>query len=155
MSSVSDCIVSFVDGRVRLRHDALKNPEIAAVAEAAAGGIDGVTSVRVNPVTGSLLVFYDPDRLSRERLAALADEWSAFLPEENAVKKDGRARECGGVSALLGRRAVRLVDRALLVSLLASLVGAAAGMGTLHRVAGAAFALASVQHVAAHRRALW
>ena len=154
MSSVSDCIVSFVDGRVRLRHDALKNPEFAAVAESAAGGLDGVTGVRVNPVTGSLLVFYDPEKLSREHLAALAEQWSAFLPEEN-VSQNGRSPECGCVSALLGKKAVRLVDRALLVSLLASLAGAAAGMGTLHRVAGAVFALASVQHVAAHRRALW
>lgn len=155
MTSVSDCIVSFVDGRVRLRHHALKNPEMAAVAEAAAGGIDGVTSVRVNPVTGSMLLFYDPERISREHLASLADEWSAFLPEDRASEKNGRSSEGGCVSALLGRRAVRFVDRALLVSLLASLAGAAAGMGTLHRVAGAAFALASVQHVAAHRRALW
>ena len=155
MSSVSDCIVSFVDGRVRLRHDALKNPGIAAVAEAAAGGIDGVTSARVNPVTGSLLVFYEPEKLSREKLASFADEWAALLPEEKVVKKNGRSLEGGCVSILLGRKATRLVDRALLVSLLASLVGAAAGMGTLHRVAGAAFALASVQHLAVHRRALW
>ncbi len=155
MSSVFDYVVSFVDGRVRLRHDALKNPDVAAMAEAAAGGIDGVTGAVVNPVTGSMLVFYDPEKLSREELAALAREWAVLLPEEKAAKKNGRSPECGCVSALLGKKAVRLVDRALLISLLVSLAGAAAGMGTLHRAAGAAFALASVQHVAAHRRALW
>ena len=153
MTSVSRCITSFIDGRVRLRHDALKNPDIAALAEKAAGGLEGVTGVRVNPVTGSLLLFYDPERLSRDKLMAFAKEWAALLPEE-PERKSGSA-SCGCASALLGKRATIFVDRALLVTLLASIAGAASGMGGLHRTAGAAFALASLQHAVAHRRFLW
>lgn len=153
MTSVSDCITSFIDGRVRLRHPALKNPELAEMAAAAVAGVEGVENVRVNPVTGSLLLFYDPARLSREELLQLAEESAAFLPGEEKKPEGRSACRCAG--ALLGRRATRLVDHALLVSLLCSLAGAAAGMGAVHRIAGTVFALAGLQHVAAHRRAFW
>lgn len=152
MDSVSRCIASFIDGRVRLRHHALKDPELAAVVQETAGSLEGVTSVTVNPVTGSLLLFYDPDRLSREQLLGMAGEWAALLPQEPERR---RGACCGCASALLGRKATRLVDRVLLVTLLASLAGASSGMGGLHRTAGAVFALASLQHALAHRRALW
>lgn len=150
MDSVSRCITSFIDGRVRLRHHALKNPELAAVVQETAGSLEGVTSVTVNPVTGSLLLFYDPDRLSREQLLGMAAEWAALLPQEPE-----RRRGACCASAFLGKKATRLVDRVLLVTLLASLAGASSGMGGLHRTAGAVFALASLQHALAHRRALW
>lgn len=158
MSSVSDYVVSFVEGRVRLRHGALKDPAIAAMAEQAAGGVEGVTSVRVNPVTGSLLLFYDPERLSREELLDLAEKMMVFLPEEpkrGGAEKSGRSMIGGCAEAFFGRKATRLVDRTLFVSLLLALAGAVSGAETLHRVAGAAFSLASLQHVAVHRRVLW
>ncbi|HJD97939.1 HMA2 domain-containing protein [Mailhella massiliensis] len=155
MVSITDCITSFIDGRVRLRHEALKDPSTADMVTALLGGVDGVESVRANPLTGSLLIFYDAEKLSRETLLELARQGAALLPEE----EKGRGRARGPASELmamvLSRSATRLANRAMLVSLLLSLAGAFAGGGSLHRAAGAAFALASLQHMAAHRKTLW
>lgn len=157
MVSVSDYVVSFIDGRVRLRHPALKNREQAELATAFISGVDGVTEARANPMTGSLLVFYDAEKLSREKLLDMARQGAALLPDDEQVQQvhDGKSPAACCARVLLGRNATRLVDKALLVSLAASLVGAITGMGTVHRVTGAVFALASIQHMAAHRKALW
>lgn len=152
MDCVCDCITSFIDGRVRLRHPALKQREIADMAAASLGAVDGVTEVKVNPVTGSLLLFYDPEVLSREKLLKLAEQGTAVLPQVSSAK----TKRSGDVlSCLLGRHVTRMVDRAMLVSLLICLAGLAAGSGSLHRVAGAVFTAAGIQHLAAHRKALW
>ena len=150
MISVSDCVVSAVEGRVRLRHPVLKYAATADMAAAVVAGVEGVTKASVNPVTGSLLIFYDPEILSRDKLMELAEQAAALLPD---AEKSASSARC--VDRLLSRRATRMVDTVLFVSLLASLMGAAAGMGGMHRVAGTIFAAASVQHLAAHRRALW
>lgn len=154
MVSVSDYVVSFIDGRVRLRHPALKNREQTELATAFISGVDGVTEARANPMTGSLLVFYDVEKLSREKLLDMARQGAALLPDDEQVH-DGKSSAACCARVLLGRKATRLVDKALLVSLAASLVGAITGMGTVHRVTGAVFALSSIQHMAAHRKALW
>ena len=151
MTSVADSITSFIDGRVRLRHPALRDAATADMAAAALGAVEGVVSVRANPVTGSLLLFYDAERLSRERLLELAEQGASLLPEEKAPSSGGR---CPFGRLLLDRRVTGLVNRVMLASLLLSLAGAVSGMGALHRVTGAVFALASLQHVVAHRRAL-
>lgn len=150
MASIADCVVSFIDGRARLRHPALKDSATADAVAAVVGGVDGVTEARVNPVTGSLLVYYDTERLSRERLLDLARQGFALLPDDRP-----EARPFGGLRAALSPKVTRRVDRVLLCSLLCSLAAAATGMGAVHRITGAVFAAASLQHVAAHRKALW
>ena len=82
MASITDCITSFIDGRVRLRHPALRNAATADMAASMVSGVDGVESVQVNPRTGSLLIFYDAEKLSREKLLELAKQGAALLPEE-------------------------------------------------------------------------
>lgn len=155
MASITDCITSFIDGRVRLRHFALKDASVAETVCAVVGGVEGVESVQANPVTGSLLIFYDTEKLSRQQLLELAEQGAALLPEEEKGRSR-RADACTGLlDTILSRSATRLARRAMLVSLLLSLAGAFAGMGNLHRVTGAAFTLASLQHMAVHRKTLW
>ena len=148
----SDIVTSFIDGRVRLRHPALKDAATVDMAAGMLSGVDGVESVQSNPRTGSLLIFYDAEKLSREKLLELAEQGAAFLQEEQKRVPD---RTCSLTGMLLSRKATRLGKRAMLVSLLCSLAGAASGMGAVHSVTGAVFALASLQHMAAHRKALW
>ncbi|WP_418765879.1 HMA2 domain-containing protein [Mailhella sp.] len=154
MVSISDCVTSFIDGRVRFRHPALKHAETAAAVSAVVGGVEGVTEASVNPVTGSLLVRYDAETISRDKLLELARQGLALLPDmPSRVNSERCLPSC--LRAALSPKVTRLVDRALLVSLLCCLAGAATGMGALHRVAGAAFAVAGLQHAVAHRKALW
>ncbi|MBQ8665044.1 MAG: hypothetical protein IJ474_04595 [Mailhella sp.] len=95
--SVLDCITSFVDGRVRLRHPALKDAATAELVRSVVGEVAGITSAQVNPVTGSLLIYYDPEMLSREQLLELAEQAAAFLPAvDETVPADAPAAEPGG-----------------------------------------------------------
>ena len=77
--SIVDCITSFVDGRVRLRHPALKDKDTADLVCTVVGGVDGITAVQANPVTGSLLIYYDAEKLTREQLLELAEQGAAFI----------------------------------------------------------------------------
>ncbi|CAK7049714.1 MAG: hypothetical protein DESF_02088 [Desulfovibrio sp.] len=70
---------SFVDGRVRIRHPALCNASVAALAEARMKAIAGVTSVECNPVSGSVLILYDSKALPKERLFAIGEAWAGYL----------------------------------------------------------------------------
>lgn len=170
--SVLDCITSFVDGRVRLRHPALKEAATAELVTAVVSGVEGIVSVQANPVTGSLLIFYDPEKLSREQLLELAEQGAAFIPgmaEEveaaEPAKGEGPAaramkavKELAPVDGLLqllgGRGATKFVNRAMLVALAASLAGLPLGNRLLHTAAGGAFVGGVLQHLLAHRKAI-
>ena len=154
MILTSGVVASCISGRIRLRHPALKRSDLMDALYGFLVDMDGVSSVQPNPVTGSLLVFYDPGKISGDGLLALAEQGAAFLSRSAAVtEKDGMT--CASLGkALLGRTACKTVDRVLLASLLLSLGGAACGVGALHKAAGVLFALACVQHVAAHRKLL-
>ena len=68
MSEIESCITSFVDGRVRLRHPSLKRAEDAELVRGFLASLPGILRVTVNSRTGSLLLEYDPDQISREDL---------------------------------------------------------------------------------------
>ena len=175
MMSVLDCITSFVDGRVRLRHPALREAATAELICSVVSGVDGITAVQANPVTGSLLIYYDPEKLSREQLLELAEQGMAFLPEAFSAPESGEISdrdEAEGAAAramkavkelapvdealqlLCGRGATKFVNRAMLVTLAASLAGLPLGNKFLHTAAGGAFVGGVLQHLLAHRKAL-
>lgn len=54
-------IVHFVPGRIRIKSDQVKgNESLAREIEAKLAGIDGIHQVSVSPVTGSIVVHFDP-----------------------------------------------------------------------------------------------
>ncbi|MDR1685237.1 MAG: hypothetical protein LBR82_02145 [Desulfovibrio sp.] len=65
-------IASFIDGRVRIRAEALKQAEIMSMAKSLAQSRQGVLKVEGNVGTGSLLVHYDPAVITRETLLETA-----------------------------------------------------------------------------------
>jgi len=164
--SVIDCVTSFVDGRVRLRHPALKDKATAELVCTVVGGVDGISAVQANPVTGSLLIYYDAEKLTREQLLELAEQGAAFVPgmnEEAAPADTAEAprRACAvkaPVDELLGfltrRSTTKFIDRAMLVSLIASLAALPLGNRTVHTAAGGVFVGGVLQHLLAHRKAL-
>ena len=168
--SIVDCITSFVDGRVRLRHPALKDKATAELVCTVVGGVDGITAVQANPVTGSLLIYYDAEKLTREQLLELAEQGAAFIPGLNeeeapaAETAEGEAaprkacRVCAPVDEVLqlltGRGATKFVNRAMLVSLIASLAALPLGNRAVHTAAGGVFVSGVLQHLIAHRKTL-
>ncbi len=154
MSLPLDAVASFIDGRVRLRHPALKQPELMGTARAFLESVEGVTAVQGNPTTGSLLIFYDAEQLDREKVLDLAAQGASFLAQSQCAEGNEKHPGASLVSVVFGRRAARMVDRVLFVSLLCTLGGAACGAGAVHKIAGMVFSLACLQHVAAHRKLL-
>jgi heavy-metal-associated domain-containing protein len=62
----------FIPGRLRLRITALRHQRRAAEAEAKVAAIPSVTSATANPLTGSLTINFDRQRLS------IGDLWEAL-----------------------------------------------------------------------------
>lgn len=87
-------IASFIDGRVRLRSEALRDLTAMEMVRAAVSARDGVVSATPNPRTGSLLVLYDPAKISRETLAGAAvlleSQLRAFGVPRQGAKRPGR-----------------------------------------------------------------
>ena len=171
--SVLDHVTSFVDGRVRLRHPALKDAATADLVCSVVGAVEGITSVQANPVTGSLLIYYDAEKLTREQLIELAEQGAAFIPgmegegapaEAAAVAEgaEGEKRKvckaCAPVDELLSfltkRSTTKFIDRAMLVSIIASLAALPLGNRSVHTAAGGVFVGGLLQHLLAHRKAL-
>ena len=79
-------VVHTMPGRVRLRVDKVKgNPAFAQKAQDKLGRLPGIKRVEAQPLTGSVLVYYDAAALLAEgALAALTDGFSELFPEIGA-----------------------------------------------------------------------
>lgn len=73
-AAVQACATSFLDGRVRLRHAVLRDKVVQASLQAALEQQGCFTVIRFSSVTGSLLLEYDAQHLSRPAF------WAAVLP---------------------------------------------------------------------------
>ena len=74
---------SFVDGRVRIRHPALRHEAVVCLARERMSAIAGVQSVEGNSVSGSILITYDSKTIPRERLFAIGEAWARYLDAVN------------------------------------------------------------------------
>lgn len=79
MLSLLRYVSSFVEGRVRLRHPALRQAAIVAEAKPYLLTVGGITTATFSVQTGSVLILYDTKRLSTEQLIAYAMPWAAYL----------------------------------------------------------------------------
>ena len=91
-------ITSFIEGRIRIRANALKNPENMTLVMRFINAQDGIHSSVPNAKTGSVLVFYDTEKISRETLL----EAAAILEKQLEPEKK---KECSasGVSSLFSK----------------------------------------------------
>jgi copper chaperone CopZ len=75
-----------VDGRIRIKSPTVKGaPQKAAEVEQLLRECDGISHVTTNPVTGSVLVLYDSQRLSSEDMLALLQK-VGFLTESRRAR---------------------------------------------------------------------
>ena len=93
MLDPKDFVRSLSRGRARLRHASLKglSPEEVESLTAMIAGFDGITSVKLNPCVGSLLVTWDESKTNAETLLAAAQ---FFLPDEEAAAEPCEACAC-------------------------------------------------------------
>jgi copper chaperone CopZ len=75
-----DYYYHYVPGRLRIQtpfiHD---NPQNAATLEKKIRGLEGITAVETNPVTGSVLMYFDENRLKHESIIAFLEKQGYFI----------------------------------------------------------------------------
>lgn len=142
-------ITSFIDGRVRVRHSALKKPATAARAHEMLMKTPGVFKAEINTQTGSLLLEYDPKRLSRADLMQLAEDMKAGIAEDDEEPALPVARR------LLTPPQVRhLINRGMIATLGLSVGFGLAGRMGLHVALGWGFLALNALHLHRYRRCI-
>lgn len=93
-------------GRVRLRYQG--NPQASGGAQAllqAVERLDGVTSARVNPRAASLVIHFDPDRISADNMVAAVSALPLPSVDQPDVRcPDGQEEVAAALAVLLGSR---------------------------------------------------
>ena len=80
-------VSSFTDGRVRIRHPALRRADTLQTVLGALKAMNGIQSVEGNVASGSLLILYDCATIPRERLMAVGEDWAFYLDAIHANQK--------------------------------------------------------------------
>ncbi len=138
-------ISSYIEGRVRIRADGLKNPEKLAMLESIVKQQNGVRKTVANPLTGSLLVEYDPKLVTGEMLAQAfellrAELTRPVLPGRSARAKPRAKRSALEMVALGGAAAVTVAS-----------LGIGAAGRRVHAAAGVLFLLFAFKHTVDRR----
>ena len=81
-------ITSFFPGRVRLRAPIFKESDLVEKARAILSKSDAVKNIETNPVTGSVLIEYNPAKVPMEKLLPMQDFFAKLAKE--AQHFDGR-----------------------------------------------------------------
>lgn len=162
-------ITSFVEGRVRLRHAALRDSPENTMAETIHGllsSMPGVLSVQINTRTGSLLMYYDPDVLEQDTLWAMlqqGDQWLDLTASDNQDTTPDTAQKKSSYDPRTDRpvparescrRRRRIYNRVLLGSMVACLALAVSGPMRAHQIAGWLCAALNAGHLWQVRRGL-
>ena len=84
MSSASDRssapawrIASAIPGRLRVRHEAIRDPGRAHRIEEEMASTHGVIAAHARPLTAGLLIRYDPSAIAERQLLRILEEWTA------------------------------------------------------------------------------
>ncbi len=156
---MEEYIVSFIDGRVRLRHPILENTELGSEVSAFIRTIPGIEKVEHKALTGSLLIIYDPEQLHEEELTGLLAQGGEWLkenaPEHAVAQEQVEKGSCIHFTLpSLGKAERRmLLKRGLAISMITT-VASLAISSRVHVIAGGVLALLALQHAWQRRRAL-
>ncbi len=84
-------ITSFFPGRVRLRAPVFKESDLVEKAMSILKKSDAITHIENNPLTGSVLIEYNPSKVPMEKLVSMQDFFMKLAKE--AEHFDGTNRE--------------------------------------------------------------
>ncbi len=151
-------IASFVDGRVRLRHNVLKNADIMLQIDAFVRTLSGVLSVEGNVRTGSLLIHYDPEILDEETLNTLLEQAAILLGQEDSPAANEAPATSGFCLSCAAEKFLELPNRKnfkrTLGVLVPLMVALALTNKRYHAMAGGLFVALSLGHMWRKRKAL-
>lgn len=151
-------ITSFIEGRVRIRHEALKNAEAVQTVLELLQSYPGVLEASANPRTGGILIHYDPKQIGQEDLLLAEQTLRGFLgieEERESEESEPQGLLSGLWPHLAGGCALsRRQENRLLGLTLALCLGSAFFSRRLHVWAGGSFALMALGHLL-RRKAGW
>jgi len=79
--------VHAIEGRLRIKLPAVKSaPDEAFRVETALRNIKGITRVKVNPLTGNLLVLFESDAISHDRVCKALNDLGCFKKEQKTFR---------------------------------------------------------------------
>lgn len=137
-------VASHIEGRIRLRHAALRDPAVLREVEGALKEAEGIRSVSGNPRTGSVLVEFDHVTVTAQQVLELTR-----LPASEPQTAP-RARP----EPMTPRDKMRIAKRGMLGSLGALLIFAALDRERAHIAAGGLFVAFNAYHLYTYRRRL-
>jgi len=147
-------IVSFIDGRIRMRGEYLKNPAVIDAIERIAK-INGVRDVSANRRTGSVLILYDIAVIRLEQVLSLFPGFTylsaALMPHQASRKIAGAIYE----SPLLSIDSLRIINTGMFAVLGLSMFGAIVGSMAVHVAAGLVFLGFLAMHIFRYRKNLF
>lgn len=136
-------VASILNGRVRVRDEALKREPLAAQVRDALLATPGVAAAEVNPRVGSMLVLYDAALAAVEQILKTIEGFIGTGIQESgsvAPQRPGRMPLAGRLSLSLTPAVKRrVVNTGMLVSLALSVAAAVLDFKKLHILAGILF----------------
>ena len=93
-------IASFIDGRVRIKREELKNPETMDLVAGVIRSQEGVLELVPNLRTGSLVVTYDPEKIPRETIQETAAMLEKQFGPVKRKEKSPKTIRCRTLSPL-------------------------------------------------------
>ncbi len=155
---LEDYIVSFTEGRIRLRHPALKDAAIGQEICTFLLEMNGIQSIEHKAITGSLLIHYDAEFISDEEIQVLLSQGEEWL-KENGAKEETPAAASSKPLALptkLTKAQKRKIIHASMIStFMVTLLSGGVGNKKAHYMAGGAFALLTAAHLWRMRKAIY
>jgi len=144
-------ITSFIDGRLRIRDESLKNPSTAENLRKVLFEVKGVSAVEINRRVGSFLVIYDKAVTGIMKIVEAA---SAYLNMKEMINDAVQRKK--KKTAVAKKRIVRRVSNiGMFLSLAASVIAAIVGGKFLHIAAGIAFLIFFATHFAQHKEKIF
>ncbi len=141
-------VTSSIQGRMRIRHPALRNERDALRLNNLLQGQSGILDITGNRRTGSLLVEYDSRTAQPGDLLAIFDNWLSRLNQSAAPP----ARVLPFMSK--HRAAVRCLNRGMLATLAFSVIMGMMGRTRAHVVSGGLFVAEALMHSWLYRKRL-
>lgn len=85
-------ITSFFPGRVRLRAEVFKDSFLVGKARAILQKSGAIKKIESNPVTGSVLIEYFPEKVPTEKLMSMQDFFAALANEAEHFEESKREK---------------------------------------------------------------
>ena len=146
-------ITSFIDGRIRVRHKKLRDPNIGIKVKSFLQNTTGVKRIEINAVTGSLLMEYDPEVLRRQDLLQLAEQLKDVVEDDEDPDKPKMPSKKS--TGLLSRTQIRkITNMGMIITLSSSVALGLTGRKVGHVTFGWGFLFFNAIHLFMYRKSL-